>query len=72
MDGHWASEALTVGREAVRLSVARLAPILGALLLLKVSVHPRPSVFSLILFSCLCSINGKVIGKFQFLTTSGY
>ena len=61
-----------MGREDFRLSVARLAPILGALLLLKVSVHPRPSVFSLSLFSCLCSINGKVIGKFQFLTTSGY
>lgn len=66
MGGHWASEALPVGREAVSLSVARLTPILGALLPRKVPV------LSLILFSCLCPINGEVIGKFWFLTTSGY
>lgn len=72
MDAHWASEALAVGGEAVRLSVAELAPILGAVLPLKVLVHPRPSVLSLILFSCLCPINGKATGKFRFLTTSGY
>lgn len=55
-----------MGREAVSLSVARLTPILGALLPRKVPV------LSLILFSCLCPINGEVIGKFWFLTTSGY